>query len=283
VKKWLFFLILIMLYCSILSPFCYYQQKRVSVEKVGFLPSASMIKLFSGDQSLFLGAWIIGKAVSYYGGLYQQPDERIISSADYEGIYRALNAGLNLDPYNMDGYYFAQATLVWDMKRVNDANKLLERGLKFRSWDFYLPYFLGFNNAFFLKDFDQAAKYYKRVAELTGGDLSMRLTGRYLYEAGKTDLAISYLSTMVQSARNEAVKKTLELRLTAFKAVRDIEQAYAAFVVRHPNSKPDISMLVSTGFLKEVPVDPYGGHFYINEKGKVVTTSKFAFAHMKKN
>lgn len=282
-KKFLPVILLLVSYVLVVIPFSRYQQGRLFVEKVGYLPTAKVLRICSGDQTIFLGNWLIGKAVSYYGGLYQQADTQIDISPDYDGMYRALKTGLQLDPYNMDGYYFAQATLVWDMKRVVDANKMLENGLKYRDWDFYLPYFLGFNNAYFLKDYEQAAKYYKRVAELTGGDLSMRLTGRYLYEAGRTDLAVGYLSAMVKGARNEAIKKTLQTRLDAFNVVRTIERAYNAFVEEVPETVPDIDMLLDKGFLATSPVDPYGGKFYIDDTGKVLTTSKFAFAHKNNN
>lgn len=282
-KKWVLFLLLLISYVLIVVPFSHSQQERLVIEKVGYLPTAKVLRLCSGDQTTFLGAWLIGKAVSYYGGLYQQDDKNVNITPDYTGIYQALKTGLQLDPYNMDGYYFAQATLVWDMKRVADANELLEQGLRSRNWDFYLPYFLGFNNAYFLKDYEQAAKYYKRVAELTGDDLSMRLTGRYLYESGRTDLAVGYLKVMVKGARNKAIKKTLQTRLDAFNAVRSIERAYNAYVAVFPDAVPDIETLIVQGFLAAYPVDPYGGQFYIDDNGKVLTTSKFAFAHKKNN
>jgi tetratricopeptide (TPR) repeat protein len=281
VRKWLFLLILLVSYSLVVVPLSHYQQERPFVEKVGYLPTASVLRLCSADQAIFLGTWLIGKAVSYYGGLYQQEDKRTNITPDYAGIYQALSTGLQLDPYNMDGYYFAQATLVWDMKRVSEANSLLERGLLYRDWDFYLPYFLGFNYAYFLKDYGQAAKYYKRVAELTDDDLSIRLTGRYLYESGQTDLAVSYLMVMIQGARNDAVKKTLQTRLEAFIAVRKIERAYRVYVALLPDAVPDIETLVSRGFLEFYPVDPYGGTFFVDDKGKVMTTSNFAHASKK--
>lgn len=281
-KHWLIVASLLLSYSLVVIPFGHYQHQRLFIEKAGYVPSVNVLRLLSGDQTLFVGTWLIGKAVGYYGGLYQEVNNRLNEPPDHAGMMRILKTGLRLDPYNMDGYYFAQATLVWDVKQIDAANCLLKDGMKYRDWDFYLPYFLGFNNAYFLKNYEQAAKYYQRVAELTGGSLSMRLTGRYLYEAGRVDLAINYLSAMIKGARNKAVKQTLQTRLTAFMAVRSIEQSCHAFVAQYPDVSPDMNLLVKHGFLVDVPVDPYGGEFSIDATCKVVTTSKFAFAHRTK-
>jgi tetratricopeptide (TPR) repeat protein len=190
---------------------------------------------------------------------------------------RTLHASVKLDPYNMDSYYFAQAFLAWDVGRIDVANQLLEYGMKYRTWDFYLPFFAGFNYAYFLHDYAQAAKYYKRAGDLSGQELLVNLAGRYLYESGQTDLAIAYLSTMEKGARNWAVKKSFETRLAALKQVRRVEQAVAAYR-RDRNALPkSVEELLSLGYLQSAPVDPYGGTFYLTPQGQVRTTSKFAF------
>jgi tetratricopeptide (TPR) repeat protein len=111
-----------------------------------------------------------------------------------------IHGAVQLDPYNMDAYYFGQAILVWDVGKVELANELLDYGMRFRTWDWYLPFFAGFNQAYFLKDYTKAARYYDRAGELSGSDLFKNLAGRYLQESGKTDLALAYLSAMEKKA-----------------------------------------------------------------------------------
>ena len=197
-------------------------------------------------------------------------------------MYKTLETAVKLEPYNMDAYYFAQAVMVWDAKRVKEANALLEYGMKYRDWDFYLPFFAGFNYAYFLKDFQNAAKYYKIAAELSGDPLYANLAGRYLYQSGRTDLAIAYVGAMEKGARNEAIKKTFQVRLRALQEVRRVEIALEKFK-REDNSSSVVTVeeLIRLGYLESQPVDPYGGHFYIDGQGQVVSTSKFAFAGVK--
>jgi hypothetical protein len=42
-----------------------------------------------------------------------------------------------------------------------------------------------------------------------------------------------------------------------------------------------VEQLVGAGLLTPVPVDPYGGQFYLEADGKVASTSKYAFKNVK--
>jgi hypothetical protein len=82
---------------------------------------------------------------------------------------------------------------------------------------------------------------------------------------------------MVKTAGNDAVRKSLQTRLQAFLEVRKIEKTVDEFKTIFQRSPRSIDELQAKGYLTEIPVDPYGGTFYIDEKGKVRSTSKFAF------
>ena len=111
--------------------------------------------------------------------------------------------------------------------------------------------------------------------------MSKLLAGRYLQESGQTELAIVYLSTMEKGERNQAVKKNYQTRLAAFKEVHRIELARDRYKEARGQLPKTVEQLLQDGFLAPVPVDPYGGQFYLEPDGKVATTSKFAFAGVK--
>jgi tetratricopeptide (TPR) repeat protein len=274
-----FFLLLatLALYVLLIFPFAAYMKQKPFVEKIGYAPKADILRLAVADQKEIVTASLIMRVLIYFGGVVEMLQKQIKIPTDYRGMYEMIDTALKLDPYNMDGYYFAQATLVWDVRKIDLANELLEHGMKYRTWDWYLPFFAGFNYAYFLKDYEKASYYYKKTAELTGNELSIQLTGRYLYEAGKTDHAIMYLSMMEKGAKNEAVKKNLQIRLKAFKEVKKIEDAIAAYKTAKGTMPSSLEELTAKGYLKEKAVDPYGGKFYIDEGGHVRATSKFAF------
>jgi tetratricopeptide (TPR) repeat protein len=271
--------VLVLCYLVVISPFTSYMNKKPLVERLGYVPNAEILKLLSGDQRQFISAALILEAMTYYGGLTGSP---VPAEPDYDAIYKLVENAVKLDPYNMDSYYFGQAVLVWDYKKVRAANELLRFGMKYRTWDFYLPFFAGFNYAYFLKDYENAARYYKRVGDLTGSELPINLAGRYMYESGRTDLAIAYLSMMEKGARNEAIKKAFQTRLKAFQEVRKIEQAIKKYRRVTGQYPPSLAILLKGRYLERLPVDPYGGKFYIDAEGKVSSTSRFAFGGNRK-
>ena len=162
------------------------------------------------------------------------------------------------------------------------ANDLLNYGMKYRTWDWQLPYFAAFNSSFFMRDYKKAAEYYKLAGELSGSDLFKRLAGRYLHESGQTGLAIAYLAAMEKNERHPALKKGHQIRLQAFREVLRIEQARDRFRENQGDLPDSVQQLLQQGYLNPPPVDPYGGKFFLEPSGKVSTTSKFAFGALSK-
>lgn len=276
-RTWLLLLVLLGLYPLVIGPFSAYMRAKPIEEKLGFVPSVNVIKALSADHKELLGAGLVLKVMMYFGGLVDQDEKTVAQPPDYVGMSRMLHGAVKLDPYNSDAYYFAQAFLVWDVGQVKVANDLLDYGMRYRSWDWYLPYFAGFNHGYFLKDYDKAASYYKKAGELTGEPLFISLTGRYLQEAGQTELAIGYLKGMLATARDELARKSFATRLKAFEEVRRIEIARDRFREKTGRLPESVDELLKGGDLAPPPADPYGGKFFLDEAGKVTTTSKFAF------
>lgn len=267
-------------YGLILGPFVTYMRSKPIEEKLGYMPSIKILKPMSADQKELVGASLVMKVLMYFGGIIgkEQEGKANVASPDLPGMSRLLHGAVQLDPYNVDAYYFAQSFLTWDAKQFKIANELLDYGMKYRTWDWYLPFFAGFNSAYFLKDYPKAATYYKRAGELSGQDLHKSLASRYMQESGQTDLAIAYLTVIEKGERNQSIKKDYQIRLAAFYEVKRIEIARDRFMAEHGGLPISVEQLVQLGLLAPAPADPYGGRFYLEPSGKVATTSKFAFA-----
>lgn len=276
-KKIVYPALLLFLYLAVLFPFTAYMKRKPYVEKLGYVPTGEVLKYLAADQKEFIAATMVMNVLFYYGGLVDKSFNKLDLPVDFPAMSRTLHAAVKLDPYNMDAYYFAQATLVWDAQQVKLANELLEYGMHYRTWDFYLPFYAGFNYAYFLKDYAKAAHYYKLAGDISGSELSISLAGRYLYESGQSELAISYLTVMLQGVRNEAIKKTFTIRLQALKEGRRIELARDRYLKEKNHLPASIEELLRQGYLEGMPVDPYGGRFYFEPDGSVRSTSKFAF------
>ena len=263
-------------YVLLLGPFTAYMSHKPIEQKLGYAPSAQVIRPLSAGMKELAGASLVMKVLMYFGGITDDNIKLVRPEVDVEGMSRMLQGATTLDPYNMDVYYFSQAFLAWDARKLAVANAMLDKGMEYRTWDWYLPFFAGFNHAYFLKDYNKAAVYFKRAADLTGDRLFVGLAGRYMQQSGQTELAISYLKGMVLTARGELAKKTYTTRLRAFERVLEIEKARDRFVADEGRLPKDIDELLRRGILLERPVDPYGGQFYFLADGKVTTTSRFA-------
>jgi hypothetical protein len=282
VKKWLVLLVALMAYAVVILPFTGYLAKRPVMEKIGYIPDYRVLRFISADHRAFVGASLVLKAMVYFGSLQEKSFNKLSTPPDYLSMYQAIYTGLKLDPYNMDAYYFAQAFMVWDAGRAKEANALLDYGMKYRTWDFMLPFFAGFNSAYFLKDYAKAAEYYKKAGELSGAELYTNLAGRYLWQSGRTGQAIAYLTMMEKGAGNEAVRKSFRTRLQAFQEVRRIELARDRFRDERGRAPETVEELLRSGVLSPPPRDPYGGRFYLEPDGQVATTSKFTYAAVPK-
>lgn len=273
-------LCLLVAYLAILGPFSRAMHQKPYTVKLGLIPHPKILQLLFPDYQQLLGANILGRIILYYGTITDDvaAPGKLQLSADYPAMSRAVHAALRLDPYNMDGYYFGQAILVWDAGQYKLATDLLEYGMRYRTWDWQLPFFAGFDYAYFLKNKGAAAKMYLRAGELSGATLFQSLAGRYLQEAGETQMAIDYLQTLEKSARTPAVKQTLQVRIETFKAVLMLEQARDRYAGERGRLPENIDILLKEGYLETVPIDLYGGEFYLDENAQVRTTSKFAFA-----
>lgn len=268
---------LLVCYAALILPFAHYMRQKPFVEKLGVLPKAEFLRLVSADQKQLVGEALTLDVLMYFGGVVAKDRAKLSLPPDYKAMSRLLHASVKLDPYNMDPYYFGQSILVWDVNQIKVADELLDYGMKYRTWDWYLPFFAGFNHAYFLKDYPAAAKYYMRAGEISGNSLFINLAGRYLNDSGQNDLALVYLSTMIKGAKNQAVRETLATRFKALEAVNIINRARDAYRAAAGHLPDSLETLLGAGYLREIPKDPYGGKFYLDPDGTVRTTSKFAF------
>lgn len=248
-------------------------KNRPLINRLGYVPEPAFLRLASFDQKSLVAFSLITKVTMYFSSRTKNDTD---NSVQFDEIYTMLKTATRLDPYNMDAYYFAQAVMTWDAREVEKANELMAYGMRYRTWDWYLPLFLGFNYGYFLKDFPKAAHYYRLAGQLNGSPLYKRLAGRYLYESGQTELAIAYLEEMLKSTRNQEVRQAYRQRIVAFTAVRDIEQALAEYQRQFHQLPQNIKQLIEADLLPGLPIDPYGGEFYITSQGQVRSTSNFA-------
>ncbi len=272
-KNFILLLILIGLLTAIQFPFTKYMASKSMFTRVGFVADPALMRIAAADHKETVAALLTIKGFLYYGQLVE---EKLHTSkaVDYTGLNRLLHTASRLDPYNFDIYYFPQAILAWEPGYAKSVVDLLDYGMKYRTSDYMLPFYAGFDSANFLHDYEAAAKYYKKAGEISGEAFFNRLTARYLFESNQTSLAIAYLQAMLKGATNPLVRTAYEVRLATLEQVLSIERAVDHYTEREGKLPVTIEQLVESGDLAAVPIDPFGGVFFLDSDGRPTSTTK---------
>jgi hypothetical protein len=251
-------------------------QNRPIELKLGPVVSTTLVKLLAAEYTATLAIRSVVRVMFYFGSYFEDNPNLVKNAPEYANMYQHLIQAVKLDPYNMDAYYFAQAAFTWEVGRAREVNRMLDYGMKYRTKDYLLPFYAGFNSAYFLKDYPQAARYFQMAGERSGNTLFTKLAARYFYEGGESHLALAYLDTMIKGAVDRKTRLIYEKRRDALLAIQLIEEADISYRKSVGIGPEQVADLLEHGSLKELPVDPYGGTFYLDEQGRVRTTSKFA-------
>ncbi len=220
--------------------------------------------------------YLFVRVTQFYGGNAVNIDES--SSGAWMWLYSNLYVVTELDPYFEDPYYFGNAVLSWKARMFNQANKLLQKGADARGWDWQLPFFTGFNKFYFLNDNKGGADDILEAAKRPGAPSFLpSLASRLYNNAGKTEIAIALLTNFWENERNEELKNLYRVRIEALKRIQLLEKAVSQYKARTGRFPRTVELLVQAGIIKDIPKDPYGGSFYVTEKGSIMTTSQLAF------
>jgi len=270
--------ILLCSYLAVIVPFTTSLANRPVVVKLGTMPDAELLKIASGDQRYLVAQYAVVKVLFYYGTLVEKFKQKIVLKPEYQDMYRTLQTASKLDPWNADVYYFTQAAFTWELKKIDEVNEMLRFGMQYRTWDYQLPFFVGFNDAYFRKDYAAAAPYFQKAAELSGDPLMTNLAARYFSESGHNELGLRFIEFMQRNITDSKMVSLYELRKQALIAALTIQKAVEEYTRRFGKPPSRISELTEKGMLGAIPRDPYGGEFYIDDKGVALSTSKFAFS-----
>ena len=247
-----------------------------NIQARGLILPPTVMKLLSLEFRTLIADFLFARASQYFGGKIEYHDPA--TGSDFRWLYSNLIVVTDLDPYFEDPYYFGNAIFTWDAGMYNEANALLKKGTEARTWDWQLPFFLGFNKFYFLKDNKAGADYILEAAKRPGSpDFLPTLAARLYHQAQNTGIAIAFLKSFYQTEKSEQIKKLYAVRIDALEKIMTLEKAVAEYRKKMKRLPPNLSALVQAGIIKEVPLDPYGGTFYIDKDGSIKTTSKLAF------
>jgi len=238
---------------------------------------AAVLKITSLEHDGVTADFLYLRGLVFYGSTYEGEGktQRAVKGWEYTWLYHTLKAATDLDPYFLDPYFFANSVLVWDAGRVREANALLEKGSHYRDWDYWLPFYLGFNYYYFLNDNVKASASLMEASKRPGaGSFIPFFAARIAYKGNRTENAIIFLEGVLKTTKDESMRKDYETRLETFKRILFLEKGVVVYQKKVGKTPENLNALVEQQIIGRIPEDPYGGKFYIDKDGSIKTTSE---------
>jgi hypothetical protein len=166
--------------------------------------------------------------------------------------------------------------MTWEGGMIRETNILLEKGTRYRDWDWLLPFYAGFNSFFFLHDNTKAADFLVTASQRPGpAEQLVSLASRLSYKAKKTENAIIFLEAIAIKTEDDLLKKSYETRIRALQARLFLERAVSAYKEKFGKAPVSLQRMIEKGILKEIPKDPYGGICSVSTDGVISCTSDY--------
>ena len=203
--------------------------------------------------------------------------EDTVTPGGYDWVYHALDVVTTLDPKFAYAYQLGGVTLSVLGKAPEKSNFLLIKGMKENPDVWQIPFYIGFNNFFYLNDYGRAAEYMAKASDLPGHPAYLpKLAARLYVQAGNTDVALDFLMQMHKETGDEKVRATLGERIKEVIVERDaryLEEAIKRYKDVYKAYPERLIELVERGIILELPNEPFGGYYYFNpEDGRIYSS-----------
>lgn len=268
-------LLLFPVHVSIISKVTEAKKLLPKGEDTSYVLPSPILKIMALEFDGLASDYTFLKALVFFGSTLEREERPRLKNWEWRWMYNILKASTDLDPYFLDPYYVAEAQLTWEGNMVRETNTLLEKGSRYRDWDWMLPFYLGFNSFYFLHEDAKASEYLMEASKRPGAiPMLASLATRLAYKGKKTENAIIFLQEMIKRTEDESIRKQYETRLNALKVILFLERAAAVYQKRFKKQPETVDDLIAKNIIKEIPKDPYGGKFYIDKDGSIKTTSE---------
>jgi hypothetical protein len=207
----------------------------------------------------------------------QAMGERKVSEEAGHWIYRALEVITDLDPRFVRVYEAGGIALATLVTHIDESNRILEKGMRYNPDVWRLPFYLGFNYYFEFHDDLKAADYIARASRLPGAPMYLAPFAARLYaSAGDPQDAIDFLAQMYAQTTDENIKRVLEQRLKEGVVERDLqllEETISRYRTLYRRTPQRLEDLVGPSLLRELPHEPFGGHYLYDPQTQSVRSS----------
>lgn len=189
----------------------------------------------------------------------------------WDKLLPVLDLVTDLDPRH--GYaYQVGGNILASVGRVEESNRILEKGFARLPERYILPFHRGVNAFMYAGDYSLAGQWFERAARSPGAPLHMREAVMAMYVKGdQAGSAIRFLNEMLAVTEVPESRRALEAQLQQAQLEEVallLDAAAETFHERFQRFPLSAAELLVAGLIERVPADPYGGHFTFDEEGR---------------
>ena len=217
------------------------------------------------------------RALQHYGGMKRSEDE----DKSYELLGPLLDIATTLDPRFNAAYRFGSIFLTEGHPngpgRPDLAIALLEKGIEEipDKWQYYMD--IGFIHYWWLQDYDAAATWFEKAADVPGASPWLRsLAANTLAAGGSRESSRTLWQQIYSAAEHDWIREEAERRLTQLQALDDIDdlvEAAQRFVERSGRPPRSWDELIEARLLPGFPVDPTGRPYVMDVTSNTINVS----------
>jgi tetratricopeptide (TPR) repeat protein len=191
-------------------------------------------------------------------------------------LYLLVDAVTDLDPGHGYAYQVA-GTILSSVGRIEESNRILEKGIRNVPDRYILPYHRAFNAFYYQDDWPTAGKFAEIAARTPGAPAHVRHNVLAYYVKGKrADAAIAFLEQALSEAKDSDSRKAIEGQLVQARLELDasrLEDAIARWRGRYVVGPFALEQLQGEGLVSSIPPDPQGGELFLDLDGRVRSTA----------
>jgi tetratricopeptide (TPR) repeat protein len=271
-KKFIFlFFIIIFLFGSLAIRKRLEEQRKKNILKTEFryvLPG-NFYKMIASGYDKAIGTFFWLQSLQNMDVTDQKPKK-------FSFLYGLLNTAALLNPLYQPIYVAGGGFLAVIFRDYKGAEDLFLKGLEVFPENLQIHSYLSMLYMHELNDYDKAAYYMDKASKLPGAPPWYReLSARLYVESQRPEIALKMLISLHQATMNEDLKKELSRKIKLViidKQILELKSLAKVYSERY-GDLTSIDELVSKGFLKELPRDPFGKNYYLNSKGEFKTPS----------
>lgn len=236
---------------------------------VEIVPPAPMLRLLSlGHPTLAANMYWL-RTVQYIG----EPRAR---RRGWDRLLPLADLVTDLDPGH--GYaYQVTGVVLGSVDRIEQSNAILEKGMRNVPDRYILPYLRAFNAFYYQGDYAAAGEFVEIAARTPGAPAHLRQNVLAMYVKGRrADAAIAFLRQALDAAEDEESRKAIASQLEQAIFEREaevVDEAIAAYRERHGIAPWSVELLITDGFLRALPAEPFGGQWILGDDGRARSTA----------